>query len=598
MLQYSPYVLLIFAASVFTGWLMYILWPRRNNSGVVPLMLMALGLFFWTFDDALYTSVTTYSAKSALIHLIYLGITIVPPMWLIFVLTYTGRERWVTRRNLRLLAIEPVLVQLMILFNGREGFFWTSRELVTIDGIIHLEVVGGLGFWLHAIYSYLLLVLSAYLLFRAMARAPHLYRGQIQLLFLAIFAPWIANFLYIFKLSPLPDYVDLTPLAFTVTVAAVGWNMYRYQFVDIIPVARDIIVENMDDGIFVLDNKNRIVDVNRAFLKLLDKTSESVIGQPVTSVLSNQGEFVQHFLNIDQIQTDIAVEIRGTNRNFNLRIAGLRNSRGELTGRIVSLNDITTLKEANNALEIARKKAEEATHLKSLFLATMSHELRTPLNAIIGYTELQLSGMVGDLSDDQYEYGERVLANSQHLLKLINDVLDLSKIEAGRMDLIEDAFSVEDWVNAITSQNAVLAKEKGLAFVTEIDPRLPAVLVGDAGRLQQIAVNLLGNAFKFTDKGTVHFRVRQESKNTWTLSVTDTGLGIAPHKQETIFTEFHQVDNSSTREYGGTGLGLAIVRKLALTMGGNVRVTSALGEGSTFTVTLPLIIEPIAHSVA
>jgi signal transduction histidine kinase len=263
----------------------------------------------------------------------------------------------------------------------------------------------------------------------------------------------------------------------------------------------------------------------------------------------------------------------------------------------VVLHDVTSLKEANQELEIARKKAEETTNLKSLFLATMSHELRTPLNAIIGYTELQLSGMVGDLSDDQYEYGERVLANSRHLLKLINDVLDLSKIEAGRMDLIEDPFVVEDWLNAIQTQNAVLAQEKGLEFVTEVDPRLPVVLVGDAGRLQQIAVNLLSNAFKFTAKGTVHFKVRQESKNTWSIIVIDTGIGIAPHKQETIFTEFHQVDNSSTRAHGGTGLGLAIVRKLALTMGGNVRVTSTLGEGSTFTVTLPLIVEPIAHSV-
>lgn len=589
MLQFVPYTLLTLIAMLFALWLIYTLWSRRNNPAVVPLIAMSTGLVIWTFGSSLQMATTTFGANKAAVSIVYLGVTIVPAAWLLFVLAYTGKESWITRRTVLLLAIEPVLVQLFIQTNELHDLFWTSRQIVEIDGYRVLESTAGTAFWMHAAYSYLLLLYSAFLLFRAMANAPQLYRGQIQYLLVGVFAPWLANFLFIFGLSPLPDYVDLTPLAFTITIAAIAYNMYRFQFMDIVPVARDIIVDSMDDGVLVVDQNDRIVDANPAILKLMGQDKNAVIGKSLDEVLTRQGDLIRQFRNREQVETDITVDIAGSERSFQLRISGLYNRRKELTGRIAVLRDITALHETNKALEIAREQAEQATQLKSLFLATMSHELRTPLNAIIGYTELMLSGIVGDLADKQYEYSERVLLNSQHLLKLINDVLDLSKIEAGRMDLAQEPFSLEDWVNTIRTQTSVLAEEKNIEFVTEIDPNLPLALLGDAPRLKQIAINLLSNAFKFTEKGAVVFKVQQASDSTWTITVSDTGIGIAPHMQETIFSEFRQVDDSSSREYGGTGLGLAIVRKLALAMAGNVRVSSSLGEGSTFTVTLPII---------
>ncbi len=590
MLQYSSYVLPIFAASLFGLWLTIKLWPRRHNNAAVPaLITMAIGLIFWTAGSGIFILFTDYTTKAILLNITYLGITIIPAAWLVFVITYTGREHWINRRVIQFFAIEPILVQLMIITNGHGGLFWTETYLFTNEGIIDVKLVAGAGFWFHAAYSYVLLVLGVYWLIRAMIKAPHLYRGHIFLLLVAAFAPWIANIIYVLQLSPLPSYVDITSLAFTISVMAVGWTLYRSHLVDIIPVARDVIVENMDDGILVLDTNNRVVDVNSAFANLIKQSAEQAIGQPIADIVATDSQLVTALANSTNVETEVTTTIDGRERSFNLRISNLVNKRQEITGRIVSVHDISALKETNRELEIARTKAEEATQLKSLFLATMSHELRTPLNAIIGYTELQLSGMVGDLSDNQYEYGERILANARHLLKLINDVLDLSKIEAGRVELVKEEFAIEDWMNAIVMQNSVLAQEKKIEFVAEVDKRLPGIMIGDPGRLHQIVVNLLANAFKFTEKGSVRFNVQKESNETWALIVADTGIGIAPHKQETIFNEFHQADNSSTREYGGTGLGLAIVRKLVLTMGGTVRVTSTLGEGSTFTVTLPII---------
>ncbi|MFQ3648333.1 MAG: PAS domain S-box protein [Anaerolineae bacterium] len=314
--------------------------------------------------------------------------------------------------------------------------------------------------------------------------------------------------------------------------------------------------------------------------------------QPVTVVLRNFRRDGQLFYN-------------------ELSLAPIHDENGLLTHYVGISNDVTKrvltderlsaqneeLIIANYNLALARKEAEDATRLKSEFLATMSHELRTPLNAIIGYTEIQLAGMAGDLTDEQRDYQTRVLANADHLLGLINDVLDISKIEAGRLELVRKPFHVQTWMNEVVAQTQALALEKNVAYEAELDPRLPERIVGDAARIKQVVLNLLSNAFKFTDAGYVHLSVRWHGPDAWQIIVEDTGIGIAPHMLETIFEEFRQVDSSSARRQGGTGLGLAIVRKLCLMMGGNVRVRSTLGRGSTFIVTLPLR-EPLAASVS
>jgi len=219
----------------------------------------------------------------------------------------------------------------------------------------------------------------------------------------------------------------------------------------------------------------------------------------------------------------------------------------------------------------------------------MSHELRTPLNAIIGFTDLMLTEMPGALVEKQKDYLKRVIANGERLLALINDVLDLAKIESARVDIVAVAFSPAELLKATENQLRGLADQKKLRFDTQLAPDLPLQLKGDANRLEQILVNLVGNAIRFTDVGNVSVRFAKSDDTHWILEVADTGVGIPPHAQEFIFDEFRQVDGSPQRMHGGTGLGLAIVRKLAQAMGGAVRVESEVGKGSVFTVQLPLV---------
>jgi len=235
------------------------------------------------------------------------------------------------------------------------------------------------------------------------------------------------------------------------------------------------------------------------------------------------------------------------------------------------------------------RQLEVASQHKSQFLANMSHELRTPLNAILGYTELMTDGAYGEASEKMLGILKRLEANGKHLLGLINDVLDLSKIEAGQLELELSDYCIQDIAQTVRSTLEPLAADKKLAFKLELAPDLPPGH-GDGRRLTQVLINLVGNAIKFTDAGEV--AIKAEANNgSFHISVRDTGPGISAADQTKLFQEFQQADNAITRKKGGTGLGLAISKRIIEMHGGEIWVESQPGQGSTFTFKLPVIVE-------
>jgi signal transduction histidine kinase len=239
----------------------------------------------------------------------------------------------------------------------------------------------------------------------------------------------------------------------------------------------------------------------------------------------------------------------------------------------------------NRVEEKGRQLAMVSEH-KSQFFANMSHELRTPLNAVLGYSELLADGLYGDIPERAKQILERIQINGTHLLGLINDVLDLSKIEAGELALSLEDYSLRNVIDTVVASAGSLAESKGLALVSEITNDLPKGL-GDERRLTQVVLNLVSNAIKFTDQGSVAVS-GSAANGMFEVAIKDTGPGIAPEDQTRIFEAFQQVDNSNTRKKGGTGLGLSISKRLVQMHGGTIEVDSTVGVGSTFYVRLPI----------
>jgi signal transduction histidine kinase len=257
----------------------------------------------------------------------------------------------------------------------------------------------------------------------------------------------------------------------------------------------------------------------------------------------------------------------------------------------------TDLREQADALRIATYRAKEAARVKGEFLANVSHELRTPLNAIIGFSDMLLAGMSGPLNDKQQHKLTRLQENGNRLLALINDLLDLTRIESGRLETVEKTFSPRNLAERITAQMESLATESKLKFETIISPDVPETVIGDEQRVEQVLVNLLSNAFKFTKEGAVTLNIStNQAERTWSLEVADTGIGIPPHAVNIIFEEFRQLDGSYSRAYKGSGLGLAITRNLVRMMSGKISVKSTLGSGSIFTVVLPVNLSETAET--
>jgi len=245
------------------------------------------------------------------------------------------------------------------------------------------------------------------------------------------------------------------------------------------------------------------------------------------------------------------------------------------------------LAEQNELLRRQHIALEQASALKSQFLANMSHEFRTPLNAILGYTHMLLNGVTGPISEHQRKSLSRIDSNSRHLLALINDILDITRIEAGRMPLNLTTFEIHELVSEVMSELEPIIRRSSLKVIPKVSRSLKGVK-SDRQKVKQVVLNLLSNALKFTPAGSVTISASYDESKRWVaISVQDTGVGIPPEDQGKVFEDFRQLDTSPTRGYGGTGLGLSICRRLAQMLGGSIELVSTVNKSSTFTLKLP-----------
>ena len=349
------------------------------------------------------------------------------------------------------------------------------------------------------------------------------------------------------------------------------------------------ILNSIADGVIVFDEHNVSIMANPALSQLTETPIHSLVNKQIRDFTQNQSlspveqVTLLGLLENPKKKSATGLRISWGNKTLSTSIARVRDTGNNYIGTVAVFRDVTH--------EVELEK------MKDTFMGIVSHELRTPLNAILGYAEMLKEGVYGSISEKQQNIFTRIMTNTERLLDIVSDLLDQAQIQSGKLKIKLVPCKPADLLENVHSVMERIAAEKGIDFVTELDPAMPPIIMGDPQRLQQIIVNLSNNAVKFTSKGSVCIKISMADSQNWKIQSIDTGSGIPREALGYIFESFRQVDDVNTREHRGVGLGLSIVKQLAEIMKGKITVESEIGEGSTFTVILPLITNEITQPI-
>lgn len=355
--QFTPLVIPLLASVVLAAGLAYYFWKRHPAIGAIPLTALMVAVAVWSLGEALRLVSVGLPAKFFWTRVRYLGIVCVPVTWLTFVLQYLGRDKWLTPRNVALLAVEPAIVLALVWTNDAHHLMWREVLLDASGSWPVLQTSHGVAYWGHAAYSYLLLAIGILLLVGVLFRAPRLYSVQLVILLGSALLSLGVNVLCVVGLNSLP--LDLTPLAFTLSGLALVWDALRFRLFDIIPVARSAVVDSMNDGMLVLDAENRVVDINPAAQEMIGRSASDAVGRPVEQVLADRPGLIDHCRDATRACGEIALGEGRGQRNYELNISPLHDQQGRFSGRLILLHDITERKRAETGL-IAQKQLFES----------------------------------------------------------------------------------------------------------------------------------------------------------------------------------------------------------------------------------------------
>jgi signal transduction histidine kinase len=575
--QVWPSVLIYLGAALIGAAVALVARRHRHVAGATELAWLMVCVTLWALCDAVESAAGDMQVRIIASKVSHIGIQSVAPLFLLFVLHFTRREEWLTPRRIAALWIMPAITVFMVFTNEWHYLIWQSMEINQLPTGPDTFYRHGPFFWFAAGYNYILIAFSTVLLIQTLRANRDEYRKQSAVLIAATAVPWIGNVLYLSDFNPLPG-LDWTSLAFIVTGVLLAYAIFVLRLFDLVPVARNVLIERMSDALLVTDSQNRVVDANPSARELLADFGDPV-GQPLAAALG-QETAMQLAAGSQEVHSVITLQNHRVH-GLDALCTPLMDDSGRLNGRLIVLRDISERLQ----MEAELRRSEE--HYRS-FLAMVSHELRTPLMGILGMAEAMQANVYGPLNERQTRSLRVIEQSGRHLAAVISDMLDLSRIQSGTLELHYGVCLARELglASIATVREEAERKQQDVEF--QIDPPDLSVRV-DVRRFEQVLVNLLGNAVKFTPaSGKLGLQISEQAQDrTIVFTVWDNGIGIEPEVLAQLFRPFTQADERLSRTYGGAGLGLALVRRLVDLHGGSVSVQSTPGSGSRFTVTVP-----------
>ena len=520
----------------------------------------------------------TLDAAMVAVKMQYLGSLAVPITFCHFIFIYCYEKA--PRKLLNLIIIIDFFVFGLVFTCDLHNFYYRQAKwLHTADGHGYLSLTYGPGYWIFMIFGTAVpYALSLYSLIRVCIKKPaYAADRKYKLILLLTFLPVGALCSYSMKLT----YVyDPTPVVLGLALSIVVILIWSRKVYDFSSLASGILLNSMSDGVIALDEQKRIASYNPAAAVIFTELGIRAIGRHIEDLKDFPSDILGE-------ETKGKFSING--RFYHSHVKQILDRFGKNKGYVVLILDVTETTNYIDEIKHVREQAEQANYAKSAFLANMSHEIRTPMNAIVGLSDIIMEESRGR---KVYEYACDIKAASRNLLSLINDILDLSKVEAGKMELIPVEYHLKSLVNEVLNMMDIVASQHGLMLKSEFNMSLPCRYLGDAGRMKQILINIINNALKFTKEGHVSISVTGTPEESGDMEhlcfkISDTGCGIREEDLKKIFENFRQVDSKRNRSVEGTGLGLSITRHLVELMQGSIEVESVYGEGTTFIVEIP-----------
>ncbi len=593
-LAYSPYELPLIASGLICLGVAALVWPRRSAIGASSFVWLPLSVALWAFGNALEIACLELGAKLFWANFEYLAIVSLPVFWLVFAREYSHGGERLHPRTLALLGVIPLITLALVWTDGWHGLVRRDIALDAAAPYSRISKTYGPWFYVHLAYSYILLTAGAGYVVRALVRSPYLYRGQAAALLVACGVPWAGNAAYILGHSPFPP-MDPTPIAFTVSCVAFAVGLLRWRLLDLVPAARDAVIEGMSDGLIVLDSQDRIVDLNPAACRVIGCTPNQAIGRRADTLWPARPDLTARYRDVLEAQEELTLGEGDQQRHYDLRISPLPDRQGRLAGRLVTLRDITRRRQLETQLREAQK-LEAVGRLAG----GVSHHFNNLLTVIMAHGEFVRQGL--DPASPLRPDVERILVASRQAGELTRQLLVFGR----RQRMIALAVSVND---LLADMRAVLRHLLGEDITLEL--KLAADLGdvrADPAQVEQMIVNLLANArdampaggvlaietadVELAEGASVGYLQARPGRYV-RLSISDTGVGMSREVKEHLFEPFF-----TTKPIGkGTGLGLPAVYGIVEECGGCIEVTSEPGQGTTFRVYLPRL-ESAAREVA
>jgi PAS domain S-box-containing protein len=587
--QVTPYSYLLLVVAAMSAALVFFAWRRRGTPGAEALAVLMTGVCIWAVGYALELSGADLPTKIFWAKAEYIGIATVPVAWLAFALQYTGREELLTHRNVALLSALPLVTLLLAGTNEVHGLVWSSTGLTEDGPFPALEVDHGGWFWVHLLYSYLLLLVGTILLISMLTRSPNLYRKQNLALLVAVSVPWVGNGIYVLGFSPVPN-LDLTPFAFLLSGMAIALSLFRFRLLDVVPVARENVIEDMADGVVVLDLQDRVVDMNPAAEHFLGCSARKAIGRGFTDLVPNWiGLFEYPHGRAGQFHKEVSLGKEPTRRDYELTLSPVVDRKAHSRGRLILLHDVTERKRVEDEVRQLNATLEKRVADRTAQLAERERQLEDLVGKLITAHEEERRWLAYEVHDSLIQM---VIAAQRYIQTFADTHPPGSKVRPGDLDrpleLIQQTVkegrrmveglrptTLDDFglVTAVRQRVEELQNEGWEIGYEETfgEERLPTEVEITLFRVTQEALN---NVQKHAQTTAVCIALTQRGRKV-RLEVRDEGRGFDPSM---LWAEQGPVER----------VGLSSMRERVVLLGGELEIRSKPGAGTSVVAEVPL----------